>query len=97
MVSDFAKYLLKGKPRSYIKVFHLINAVCVLIGMILSIQNVQTMDPNNILFVLKDANFIPYFISELWLKGVLVSIILIFFYLLPMIVTFSMVIILLFK
>lgn len=97
MVSDFAKYLLKGKPRSFIKVFHLINALCVLIGMILSTQNVKKLDPNMIQFILKDANFIPYFISELWLKGVLVSIIVIFFYGLPIIVIFSVLITMLIK
>lgn len=97
MVSDFAKHLLKGKPRAYIKIFHLINAICVLIGMGLSIQNVQIHDPNNIQFVLKDANYIHYFVTELWLKGVIVSMIVIFLYGLPYIVIFSVIITLLFK
>ena len=97
IISVVAKYLLQGKPRPrFMKIFHFFGGVCILTGIVLSFCMIEQLDPNKIQFVLKDANFIPYFI-HLWIRSVMFAMGIAIFYGLPFCLIYFILMSLLFK
>lgn len=97
IITHLTKYALAGKPRHrFMKIFYFYGFLCVGIGAAFSVYTVHKLDPDQLQYILKDANMVPHFL-RIWAKSAMFAMGVAIFYGIPLYVVYMVLINLIFK